>query len=378
MVTNMGDKKDKSADSVLDVLSKYKHLANPFFSMTDTGKWDKIAPTGKWSLSKNPAVNMALWNSLGVAAWAVPTAAITSYFANKWWEKKMHDRSVKATINKLKVAKPYINVDKEIADLEEELDRREADRSLLSKIVKTASSGTAADYSQPENSATAQWIAGAAAGTLPILALVGSGLGTKYLVDALYKRGLKKRLLAERADMHDMQTAIDLDILRTQGLLKSSSEKPSTTVSKEVAKDVLNNRRQKSTSERGIVGHLAAWPIIGGVLGTSFLTLLASHYLNRAENDRKLLKDVRDKALGVNAMQTPPELSLSALGVPVEDAISRPGDAKQPTYLVAGEDTKALPAPVEVVDAEVVEPIEGLEELKSEDEEKKKKADALF
>ena len=377
----MGDKKDKASDSALDVLTKYKHLANPLFSLSNSGTWDKLAPTGKWSLSKNPAVNLALWNSLGVASWAVPVAALTTYLANKWHDKKLYDRSVKATINKLTAAKPYVNVERELEELRQELDAREESRSLLGGLIKGASGeGKASDYDSNDSSALGNWVSGVAASTLPILTLVGGGLGAKYLVDKLYERNMKRRLLNERKDMQDMQNAIDLEILRTQGLLKASSDNTNTEtkISADTAREVLKNRRAKADSERGALGMIASWPIVGGVLGTSFLGLLALHYLNKADNDRKLLKDVRDKALGINAMQTPPELSLGALGVPVEDAISRPGDAKQPTYLVAEEDTKALPAPVEVVDAEVVAPIEGLEELKSEDEEKKKKADALF
>lgn len=368
----------KKAESIMDIAAKYKHLANPFQSLISTGEWDKEAPRGKWALSKNPAVNLALWNSLGVASWAVPTAALAAYFVNKYHDKKLNDRSIKATVNKLKAAKPYVNIEKELAELQSDLDKRDEERDLLSPLVKSASGDrTVSDYDSGNKSKIIEWLAGATTSPLPLLTMIGGGLGAKYLVDKLYARGMKRRLLNERADMQDMQNAVDLDILRTQGLLKSSSaDKPE--VSPEVALDVLRNRIARRDSERGLGGAVASWPIITGMLGTSLLGMLAMHYFNRADNEKKLLKDVRDKALGINAMQTPPELSLSALGVPVEDAISRPGDAKQPTYLVAGEDIKALPAPAEVVDAEVVEPIEGLEELKSEDEEKKKKADALF
>ena len=51
---------DKKSENLLDIAAKYKHLARPFYSIMHVPSDDSHAPSGKWALSKNRALNLGL------------------------------------------------------------------------------------------------------------------------------------------------------------------------------------------------------------------------------------------------------------------------------------------------------------------------------
>lgn len=383
----------KAPEGLLDIIANYKHLANPFYSITHTPSNDSHAPGGKWALSDNKAVNLGIWNALGVASWALPTAALASYFTNKWWDRKMRKASKSARLSRLTAVTPRLTPDQDLSYIANVVEDPNREAELVDRLLKKSN--------DPEDKSISgslkNWFSGVAAASLPIAAVPLSMLAAKIAVDKLYSKSMEDDLADERVKIRNLQNAIDYRTMVAQGLVKrptqylipgAMSKKSSEDsnnykryMSKEDAIAEIDRRDSRNRDKRGILNHYFSWPVLTAILGGGSLAMLAFNYLRNHDTDAKVLDFVRKKSLGHNVMQTTPEIGLEQFGIPTDQIIARPGDKKEPVYIDAnGED-----APKTELEKRLLGYSNNDPDLKSELEElvvkgsgKDNKADALF
>lgn len=371
----MADKNDKKDMGVLDIVSDFKHLANPFYSLMHVAK-PGTAPGGKWALAKDPNTNMALWNALGVASWLVPTSALAAYFTNKWWEKRMRDASNKSSVSRIAAVRPVLSPDDDLTNIKNIVEdpSKEVDE-VLTAIEKTSSGNNSAVDS------AGKWVKDVATSTIPLFTIPLSMIATKLAVDKIYSNRMKSRLEDERVAIRNHQNKLDHELMTIQGLVKGASSKQNKPVvvdgvkiTKDDVADYRKRRDEEAKGKRGAVHAFMSWPILTTLMASGGLAALAFNYLKKHDKAGQTLEYVRKKSLGHNIMQTTPELGIEQFGVPVQDIVARPGDKKQPGYELAqnavdANNVKAL------VEASAADTIADLEEVKPAN---KKSGDALF
>ena len=370
---------EKEPKGILDLLANYKYLANPFFSLSRAGA-PGLAPEGRWRLAARDGLNLALWNSLGVASWAVPTAALATYFANKWWDKKMRDKTDKSVVSRLSAIRPALTPDADITNIDNITKDPKRELELVDALISKkadepadVASARADDVASP----LAGWLKDVAAGTLPLFAIPTSVLATQYVVNKIYENRLRKRLEQERVAIRNQQNAVDHELMKVQGLIKGASKSSEKDYRKMVLEEARKNNK-KDTS-RSLTGTILSAPIVGGLLGTGLLSFIAYKYLADKDKDSKTLEYTAEKSLGRNVMQDTPEIGLEQFGIPVTDIVSRPGDKKKPGYISKSDNEEKsnnidLNKKVNLLeDLEEVEPI-----VAGDASQKPKKSDALF
>lgn len=330
-------KKQKS-EGLLDIIANYKHLINPFYALGHVGT-EGQAPGGAWALSKNPKVNLGLWNALGVSAVALPTAALAAYFTNKWWERKMRKAVNKASVAHIAATRPILSPDDDLSNISNIVEDPEAEVNRVRNLVLKHAAEPASTSLKDD---TVDYVKGVAAATLPLFALPLSIGAAKYAIDKIYEKRMRRRLLEDRLKLRNYQNLVDYDIMKTQGLVKGASVSDK---DRKIMQRIKDKELAREKGMRSPEGTIAAWPIVTALLGTGALAALAFTYLRNSDRARGTLNYVRKKVFGHNVMQTTPELGLEQFGIPVDRIVARPGDKKQPTYqslLVTEDELKKL------------------------------------
>lgn len=387
--------KDKKEESLLDIATGYGHLRNPFYSIsTVPAKGVKRAPGGKWAFSDNESLNTGLWNALGVASWAIPTAALAAYFANKWWDKKMRESAAKSRLSRLAAVNPRLTPDADLSYIANVIDDPNRESEAVDMLLKNSNE---ADKSTESIGDKARgWFGGVLSASLPMAALPLSILAAKLAVDKMYSNSLERRLENERNKIRNIQNAVDYRTMVVQGLVKKPSQQLQPGTLTELVKEAteksdkelhveraakeLERREKKEESTRSALNHYLSWPILTAVLGGGALSMLAFKYLRDHDKDTKILEYIKKKSLGHNVMQTTPEIGLEQFGIPVNQIVARPGDKNQPIYELASQlATEEQPAKAAVPIETSVSPesLDMLEEVGGDSVETKK-SDALF
>jgi hypothetical protein len=376
---------EKEPKGLLDIIANYKHLANPFHALLYPGAGGR-APEGKYRLAKRDGTNLALWNALGVASWAVPTAALAAYFTNKWWDKKMHDATNKSVVSRISMVRPSLSPDSDLENISEIVEDPSRELNAIKAMLGKKASGDG----RKDDSTVMEWIKNIAVGALPLYALPASALAAKFAVDKLYARNMRKRLEAERIAIQNHQNAIDHAIMTEQGLIKGASEdddvpwwrkyNPFLKNVNPAFKEKLDKANKDKEDRRGAFSAWFGAPVLGITLTSGLLAALAYNYLGKHDKDKETLEYLRKKSLGHNVMQHTPEIGLEQFGIPVTDIVARPGDKKQPGYVdVVDAEVKEVPVD-ELKTAQLLENLEELKPAKTEGNvsEESKKEDALF
>jgi hypothetical protein len=365
---------EREPKGILDIIANYKHLANPFYSLVYRGA-SGHAPEGKFRLSDRDSTNLARWNALGVASWLVPTSMLATYFANKWWDKKMSDAAHKSSVSRISAIRPTLTPDADLDNISNIIKDPKREVELVKSMVSKT-----ADNPNDSSGAIQNWIKDVSASTLPLFAVPLSMLASKYAVDAIYARQMKKRLEAERVAIRNHQNLVDHEIMKAQGLIKGASDKTSWNPFRALYDPAFKARvdkfRVRDDGRVSAPGAILSAPVLGLLLGSGFVTALAYSYLRKNDKDTGTLDYIRKKSLGHNVMQNTPELGLEQFGVPVDQIVARPGDKKQPGYIDVSAAESAGPISQKQL-------LDNLEELKPEDlkgnvVEESKKKDALF
>lgn len=378
---------EKEPKGLLDIIANYKHLANPFHALLYPGASGR-APEGKYRLAKRDGTNLALWNALGVASWAAPTAALAAYFTNKWWDKKMHEATNKSVVSRISMVRPSLSPNSDLESISEIVEDPSRELNAIKAMLGKKASGDG----RKDDSTVMEWIKNIAVGALPLYALPASALAAKFAVDKLYERNMRKRLEAERIAIQNHQNAIDHAIMTEQGLIKGASEddddswwpwpeyNPFLKNENPKFKEKLDKAKKDEEDRRGAFSTWFGAPVLGITLTSGLLAALAYNYLGKHDKDKETLEYLRKKSLGHNVMQHTPEIGLEQFGIPVTDIVARPGDKKQPGYIeVDADEVTAIP----VKSPTASQLLENLEELKTEETkgnvpEESKKEDALF
>ena len=392
--TGKGSDKPSKSEGVLDLVTKYRHMGSPFYSILTTPDQAKV-PEGKWALSKNKALNMGLWNAIGVASWLLPTSALAAYFTNKWWDKKMRDASKKSQLSRLAAVNPRLTPDNDLNYIANVVDDPNREAEAVERLLKQSNE----PESKPRQSVgkdLKDWFGGVVASSLPIAAVPLSMLAAKLAVDKIYSKSMESELEEDRVKIRNLQNAVDYRTMLVQGLVKPAVEKQQQAMAKRASGDEepdltkmtpkeqaqweLDRRNKEDEGKRNAVSHILAWPILAAVLGSGTLGLLAFNYLRKRDKDTQTLEFIRKKSLGHNVMQTTPEIGLEQFGIPVDQIVARPGDKNQPGYNLINE----APATVEqkLLAASSPNLLEDLDEVTPTADKKKadssNKSDALF
>ena len=393
----MGNETNKS-EGFLDLVANHRSLLNPFYTISSDPHYAK-APSGKWALSKNKALNLGLWNAIGVASWLFPTAALASYFTNKWWDKKMRESAKKAQLSRLAATNPRVTPDDDLAYIANVVDDPNKEARAVESLLKSAN-----EPGKPRQSVgrdIKDWLGGVLAASIPLATVPLSMLAAKIAVDKLYSKSLNSELMEDRTKVRNLQNAVDHRTMLLQGLIKQpqnhqpiqqsqvstiakqakekEKEKDLSSMSKsERARWAINERNSEDKAKRGAVSHMVAWPILTAVLGSGAIGLLAFNYLRRRDKDSQILDFVRKRSLGHNVMQTTPEIGLEQFGIPVDQIVARPGDKKQPGYVLA--ESAVVPIESKLLSAASTDLklLDELEEVSADTEPKSEKSDALF
>lgn len=340
-----GSEKPAKSEGFLDLVTNYRGLGNPFFSILTTPEHAKV-PGGKWALSKNKALNLGLWNAIGVASWLLPTSALAAYFTNKWWDKKMRDASKKSQLSRLAAVNPRLTPDNDLSYIANVVDDPNREAAAVERLLKQSSD----PESKPRQSVgkdLKDWFGGVVASSLPIAAVPLSMLAAKLAVDKIYSKSMESELEEDRVKIRNLQNAVDYRTMLVQGLVKPAVQKQQEIAKRASGSDEpdlnkmspedqaqweLDRRNKEDEGKRNAVSHVLAWPILAAVLGSGTLGLLAFNYLRKRDKDTQTLEFIRKKSLGHNVMQTTPEIGLEQFGIPVDQIIARPGDKNQPVY----------------------------------------------
>lgn len=350
---------------MLGSIWKYRHLADPSATLRYTGKSDS-APSGKWALSDDPKVNMALWNTLGVTAVTAPTAAALTLLANKYWDKWLQKRVTERSLAKINAMRPQMSPND---DLEYTYNITTKPKKELMKIIEQ-SQELSKNASAADDSRMPKLIGDSFAASLPIIAAPTAAYLTIRAVQDAHKKRLRKKLLDERIAIRNMQDKVDHEILKEQGLVKDAS------MSTEEAERIWDMHGKDKDKEPLFYSALTAPLAIA--LGASALGgVMFYNKLTDSDKYKNRLHYLRDHILGSNTLQDAPRISLAKFTKDNAGMTARPGD-KVATLIE--EEIKPVKSLEEVLvdEPKALEQRTGLEEVTTTDLSTDKKSDALF
>lgn len=350
---------------MLDAIWKYKHLIDPSATIRYTGR-SGSAPSGKWALSDDPKTNMALWNTIGVSAAAIPATAALTLLANNYWDKWLRKKVTERSLSKINAMRPQMSPND---DLNYTYNITTKPRKELMRILERSDelTKTASDPSSESNTPTL--VRNSLAGALPLVAAPVATYLTIRAVQDLHKRRLQKKLMEERTAIRNMQDKVDHEILAEQGIIKSAG------MSVDEAEDIWE-RHGKDKDKESLFTSALTFPG-AAFLGLSTIGgLIAYKKLSDYDKYKNRLRYLKDHILGANTLQDAPKISLAKFDKDTTSMSARPGD-KVVTAIAESTPTKSLEAVLLDSPAPSKE-LTGLEEVTSTDLTPVKKPDALF
>lgn len=350
---------------MLDAIWKYRHLVDPTATARFTGKADS-APSGKWALSSDPKVNMALWNALGVTAAAVPTTAALTILANKYWDRKVKKLITERSLSKINAMRPQMSPND---DLGYTYNITNKPKKELMQILEDSDNLTKSASAEEGDGVVSRTIKNTAAVALPMVAAPVATYLTIRAVQNAHKKRLRKRLREERTAIRNMQDRVDHQILEEQGVIKSAS------MTADEAKHIWD-RHGKDKDKEPLAYTALTFPA-AVALGVSALGgTVAYKVLTDSDKYKNRLKYMRDHILGANTLQEAPKISLAKFKQPGEGMVARPGDKVAALIEEADKPVVIDVDPIE--EAKKLTERTGLEEVTTTDLTPSKRSDALF
>lgn len=289
-------------------------LLYPWTAMTTYGEEDqrRIAPGGKLALSKDPSTNLSLWNTLGVASWAIPTAAVAAYLVNKHTMDKLRKKRDAVSDSKLRARRVGIG---EYASDTAGLSESEAEDKQLQLALANAEGSDGDETEMIKKEAGLGFFHK----SLPILAAPGLLWLASDVVNKELKDKYAAELDAEAEELRREQDAVDIEMLKAKGYLQDNPVE-------DVSAPVENTKEAVIPKEAS-----ASFPVLSSLLngvrdvtGSVYLGIPASlmalssvglaalgsaHFLKRTD-DAKKLKLLRERMLGEDRLLEAPKLRL--------------------------------------------------------------------
>lgn len=294
----------------MNTLDRVVGLANPTMTLLSGVYPDKLklAPSSDGlRLANNPTTNLALWNTLGVASWAVPLAIATAAIANIKAKKDVDKARNKSDNLLLASSRPYLTPkklsDKKPSISEDRLSKIDTDAL---KISKAASSVFATTLK----------------GALPMMALPAAYWLASKLTNSFISDKIEGDLEAERVALRDLQDAEDLERLKLLGMVEDEDPAESErSLSKRANGPSLGTMVRGLTTRVGDMFHgidpagatkTLAWDahITPLLAAAALLAVGGGTYLSKRDRDHKKVQLLTKKLLGENRLHDPAQLSI--------------------------------------------------------------------
>jgi hypothetical protein len=318
----------------MNLLDRYALLANPLTTISSSAYKAavKAAPLSDGlRLSNNPKLNLALWNTIGVASWAVPLAVVATALVNAKAKREVDNARIKSDDQLLNASRPAITPSPLKIDEDKGKDNKNVSR--LKQIE--------ADSAKFSKKAALSLFGSPILGALPITAVpvsywLANKLATKFISDKI-----EDDLKAERNSLRALQDAEDLERLRLLGLVSDDKNKDKAADLVKEASDKsgkpaglmnffsgVGNRIKDETSGVDVFGlgktllwdvHLA--PIFAA---SALLAIGGGMYMSGRDRSTKKIKLLTKKLLGENRMHDPATLSIE-----LPKGISQGSDSRQ-------------------------------------------------
>lgn len=297
----------------MNIAERLAILANPLSTAISVARPDimSAAPNSdRWRLSSNPRRNLALWNALGVAAWAAPLALATAVIVNSKAKREVDRERDKSEDLLLSSSRPTITP----SDLEDavendnvkRLEKIEADNLRLAKNASVLESSLL--------------------GALPIVALPASYWLANKLTTQFMSDKISQQLAEEREGLRKLQDAEDLERLKLLGMVESEDDKDTEDARKDSIKKVadgpgfgntvagfVQNLKDKfnKVSPTGL-GQFALWDayLVPALAASALAAVGGGIYLSKRDRDTKKVRLLTKKLLGENRLYDPPALSI--------------------------------------------------------------------
>lgn len=308
----------------------YLHLANPLYTLVHTGEDVKDTPAGL-ELAKNPRLNLALWNAIGVAGTVAPLAFLINTIVNRKHDSEVESKLNKSLVRKVEALRPRLVADPNLMDISSYTDRPKSELEELEKLKETLSKNASEErpglfswLGDKVLSMAAEGIyAGLPLAALPLAAVSGIGLAT-----SIDRKRIKDRLKERRMQLRNIQAYVDRLQLEDAGLVKA--EKRSDSIKE------LNNKMSKEASidkesaevsiPQIMLSDVPMMALTGGslLLGGSIFNILKDKDENVA-----ILKYLKDRQLGSNITQGTPQIGIVDLPVDPRNILATPGDKNE-------------------------------------------------
>lgn len=293
----------------MNKLDRYLKLANPFARIgasINPKIFDAAPNSGGLRLSSDKQLNFSLWNTLGVASWAVPLAVIATTLVNAKAKREVDRARDKSEEQLLESSRPVITPtslkekapkrnSKSIAEIENDVNTIEKKAGMLDSSVQM---------------------------TLPLLALPASYWLASKLTNKFISDKISNDLEEERQTLRKLQDAEDLERLKLLGMIKE--EDGAGELSKTASDEEGWLSKVKSFfsgTDPVATGKLLLWDghLVPALAASAMLAIGGGMYLSNRDRDTKKVKLLTKKLLGENRLYDPPALSIDLKGATESD-----------------------------------------------------------
>lgn len=307
----------------------YLHLANPLYTLINSGEDVKDTPAG-YEFSDNPRLNLAIWNAIGVAGTALPVAYLINTLVNRKTDADVESKMNKSLVSKLEAQRPRLVADPNLLDTSSFTELPKAELKELEELKATLSKSA----SDEDEEGFMDWMgdkikgmlaegiyAGIPMATLPAAAIAGITLATET-----DKKRIKKRLQNQRMQLRNIQAYVDKRQLEEAGLVKADK-------STESVKD-LNDKMEKSASIHKASNSLPQLllsdvPMVALTGGSAILGGALYNVLKDKDENLAIIDYLKKRQLGSNVTQETPRLSVVDLPVDPRSILATPGDKNE-------------------------------------------------
>lgn len=359
----------------------YLHLVNPLYTLANTGEHPKSTPAGL-ELSSNPKLNLALWNALYVAGTFGPLAFLVNTIANRKNDAEVESKLDKALVSKVEAMRPRLVSDPNLLDTssftarpKEELEELEELKSSLSK--KSSEKQQDKGLMDWLSEGFSDLVSSGAAAAIPLATLPLAAIGGINLATSMDKDRIKKRLRERRIQLRNIQAYVDHNQLRESGLIKSdSNNKTISELNDHIDKNASVNKiafgkdQDKPDFDSDVSGPKQVFidvPMLSLLFGSTLFGGALYNILKSNDENRAIVKYLKDRQLGSNTLQSTPQLNVEDLPVSAQDILATPGDKNEET---------AYNDPAEIV--QEYSPKQRKNDRTSNNKSKNSKKDAIF